>query len=679
MNLLACCWPLTDAGACLSALTGTEADLPPCSDGDLERYLDRAAARLACETTQLTATLGDLDQALRDIAPALIRLDANHLAAIVDQSERHITLLDPSLRKHRFPLKTLTAALREPAAAHHKSEIDRVLPSTLGRKREAAIQTIAHDRIASLTFRDCWTVRPDAGANIRPALRQSGVQKNVLKLIAVHAFQYVLWLTAWAVLGRVSLSGQVDRGTLLGWALLLFTTVPLQLAASRLQGRISIGFSGTLKRRLLCGITRLRPDEVRTGGIGTFLAQALEAESVEELALGGGLSGLLAIFDLLIAGLILGRYSCLLVLWLFVLAACAARFFKAFHRWTTARSQMSSTTAEAMLGHRTRLTQQDAARLHTTEDATLALYHQLSTRLDSARVLLLSSVPRSWLLLGLLIAAPVLADANTLNTLAIRLGGVLLAYGALAQLASAATELTAVVAGSRTLKPLFDAATRRPQSGVLLTRPPHSGRDPILEADHLSFTYSASRRPVLTDCSLTVKPGDRILMEGPSGGGKTTFATLLAGLRDPHDGLLLASCMDKRTLGDSAWTEQISAVPQFHENHVFSESLAFNLLLGRNWPPTSSDLASADHVCRGLGLGPLLDRMPNGLLQMLGDGGWQLSHGERSRLFMARALLNGSNALILDETFGSLDPENMRQCLEFALDQPQAIIAIAHP
>lgn len=120
-------------------------------------------------------------------------------------------------------------------------------------------------------------------------------------------------------------------------------------------------------------------------------------------------------------------------------------------------------------------------------------------------------------------------------------------------------------------------------------------------------------------------------------------------------------------------------VPQFHDNHVLTASFAFNVLMGRGWPPSQSDLAEAESVCRALGLGPLLERMPGGLQQPVGETGWQLSHGERSRLFIARALLQRADLLILDESFAALDPETLRGSLKYVLEQDSALLVIAHP
>jgi ATP-binding cassette subfamily B protein len=122
----------------------------------------------------------------------------------------------------------------------------------------------------------------------------------------------------------------------------------------------------------------------------------------------------------------------------------------------------------------------------------------------------------------------------------------------------------------------------------------------------------------------------------------------------------------------------VAAVPQFHENHVFTSSLAFNLLMGRSWPPTGTDLDDARAVCEELGLGPLLARMPGGLFEPVGETGWQLSHGERSRMFIARALLQRADITVLDESFGALDPETLRAVIPCVLRRAGTLVVFAH-
>jgi ATP-binding cassette subfamily B protein len=101
--------------------------------------------------------------------------------------------------------------------------------------------------------------------------------------------------------------------------------------------------------------------------------------------------------------------------------------------------------------------------------------------------------------------------------------------------------------------------------------------------------------------------------------------------------------------------------------------------MGRQWPASPEDYVEAERVCREVGLGPLLDRMPAGIFQPVGEAGWQLSHGERNRLFLARALLQGADTLILDETFGSLDPHSVREAVHCALQRSRTLLLIAHP
>jgi len=180
----------------------------------------------------------------------------------------------------------------------------------------------------------------------------------------------------------------------------------------------------------------------------------------------------------------------------------------------------------------------------------------------------------------------------------------------------------------------------------------------LIATHDLTFRYHERGEPVLRGCSMRIDAGDRLLLEGESGGGKSTLASLLTGLLAPESGLLLLGGLDRQTIGAAGWRKRVASSPQFHENHVLTGTLAFNLLMGRGWPPGEKDMAEAEKVCRALDPGDLLKRMPAGLLQMVGETGWQLSHGERSRMFMARALLQNADLVILDESFGALDPRH---------------------
>jgi ABC-type bacteriocin/lantibiotic exporter with double-glycine peptidase domain len=177
---------------------------------------------------------------------------------------------------------------------------------------------------------------------------------------------------------------------------------------------------------------------------------------------------------------------------------------------------------------------------------------------------------------------------------------------------------------------------------------------------------------------VSIPQGSRFLLEGPSGAGKTTFASILAGLESADSGLLLVDGLDRSVLGTAGWRQRVVMAPQAHDNYIVGGSLAFNLLMGRRWPAHHEDLVEAEQVCRELGLGDLLDRLPGGLHQMIGETGWQLSQGERTRVFLARALLQKPEVLLLDESFSALDPENVDRTIRCVLRRASTVLAIAH-
>ena len=124
---------------------------------------------------------------------------------------------------------------------------------------------------------------------------------------------------------------------------------------------------------------------------------------------------------------------------------------------------------------------------------------------------------------------------------------------------------------------------------------------------------------------------------------------------------------------------KVEAQPVRFELRKQPASLDIRLLMGRRWPPEQQDLIDAESLCRELGLDNLLDNMPAGFMQMVGETGWRLSHGERSRVFLARALLQDAKVVVLDESFGALDPQTMERCLRLVLERAPTLVVIAHP
>jgi len=430
-------------------------------------------------------------------------------------------------------------------------------------------------------------------------------------------------------------------------------------------------------------------ETIKRQGAGQLFGTVMEGAAIESLALTGGAASCFAVIELILAALVLwwagsSRLSALLMLWVAVAVALSWRYLHKRRAWTDERLRMTEQMVEAMQGHRTRLVQQPSEKWHPGEDMSLSRYLQSAQAMDNTGVMLSALVPRGWLAAALVVLAPAVAAGTSGGRLAATIGGILLAYRSLRRLAGGlANAGSAAIAVQATL-PLVRAAARRgtvPHPSVVL--PPKRGgeeQSPVFaaQARDLSFRYSPGSEPVLDGCSLTMPRGARLLLEGASGAGKTTLASLLAGLETPDSGMLLVDGLDRSVLGSLGWRQRVVMAPQAHDNYLLTGSLAFNLLLGRRWPAHQEDLVEAEQVCRELGLGDLLDRLPGGLHQVVGETGWQLSQGERTRVFLARALLQKPELLILDESFSALDPENVDRTVRCVLRRAPTVLAIAH-
>jgi len=691
-ELLALSWPLTQLGDAMTALTRkTRLGTLDCEVGNpsgspspagLKNWIYWAASRLGCEAVVPEIDFRCLSEELSVAYPALVRLSDDVFLAIADGSANKLTVLTPALFTRQISVHDLVEAVREPLEREQRAQLAYLMEEAAISlaKRSRTLRVLLDEQAAGKRFDQCWILRGRSSKSVASGLSEAGVMRNAGGLIVAHTAQYLLWLASWAVLGSLSFSGRMERGWLLAWALLLLTMIPCQSLTTWLQGLFAIGLGGWVKARLLRGSMQLAPEELRHRGIGSFLGQVFEGESLETLAVSGGVAGLLAVIEIAMAMFLLGRFALVLAAWSALTLFFGWRFMRHYAEWTRTRMDMTQDLVESMVGHRTRLVQQPQADWHKAEDLALERYVDTSRRMDYSGGWLAAVVPRGWLLVGLGCIAPsVIAGGNVTSQIAILLGGVLLAYTALRKLAGSFADVAAAWVAWKRIRPLLEAAGREEVTGEVPSSGHVEAGQKLIEADRLTFRYQATGSAALRGCSLLIRAGEKILLQGPSGGGKTTFASLLTGLRQPESGLLLVNGLDRHTLGTEDWRRIVAAAPQFHENYILTETLGFNLLMGRNWPPAAEDLAEAEELCRELGLGDLLARMPSGLLQMVGEGGWQLSHGEKSRIYVARALLQRSALVILDESFAALDPESLKRALECTLKRANTLMVIAHP
>jgi ATP-binding cassette subfamily B protein len=691
-------WPLERGGEALLALAdaaglrarSVEIPAAPAAldAAGVARFIEGGAEWLGVEAEGFFAVHGDLDAVVRRSAPALLSVEGGLLVMTAGGARPRLMAPDGALR--RVEAEELRSALARPLEAPLDAEIDSLLSAAHVSPRQSAAvrRTLLAERLGGRHIPCGWILRDSPGQPFVRTARSAGVGGRLATLAGAHLVEYALFVGSWALLGRGALDGKIDRGWLLAWLLLLITSVPFRLVAMRAMGDLSLRLGALLKARLLSGALALEPEEIRREGAGQLLSRVLESNAMETLAVGGGLAASVATLELVVAAVIITSGAAgwlgavVLGAWLLLLALLGRSYARARSAWTDKRLALTHDLVERMVGHRTRLVQERAGGWHHGEDQSLSRYFDLSFDLDRTTRWLGAWVPRGMLLVGVAALGPAFVTGRAAVAVALSLGGVLLAYRALRGVVDGLGDLAGAAIAWRAVKPLFEAAGRvQPPLAPLFALAPKRAQpgEPLLEADDVIFRYRDRGEPVLRGCTLAIKSGERILLEGPSGGGKSTLAMLLAGLRSPESGLLLVGGLDRHTLGVAGWRQRVVAAPQFHENHVFVGTLSFNLLFGRAWPPIGADLDEANTLCRELGLGPLLERMPSGLEQMVGEVGWQLSHGERSRVFLARALLQDTDLVILDESFAALDPETLQIAMECAVRRARTLVVIAHP
>jgi ATP-binding cassette subfamily B protein len=636
---------------------------------------------MGLEAQTAETTYADLERQLGHMGPALIAIGPAFLALLPG-----VMLLTPELKKIRVDPASIRSALCSSLEAPILREIQEMLERAQipPAKQPRARYAILRERLGTHRIRGIWLLRLPPGANFWEQLRHAHIPRRLLALTSAHAVQYALWILAWYIAGENVLRGGTDRAWLIPWALLLLTLVPLRVLITRLQGWLAIGAGALLKQRLFVGALRLDPDSIRHQGAGQLLGRVLESEAVEALALSGGFLALVALIEIIAAIFVLAagagglQQSALLVLWLLAAAAISWNYYQRNRDWTNVRLAMTHDLVESMAGHRTRLAQLPAYRWHDGEDEALEKYLTSSKAMDGSTARLIALVPHGWLVVGLLGLAPAFVHGNASPArIAVAIGGTLLAYRAWRRLAAGAWQLAgAAVAWQRT-SVLFRAATRQELPGALNV--PATNASPLLvDARDLVYRYSDRTEPVLRGANLEIARGDRLVLEGASGGGKSTLVSLLTGVREPNSGRILIDGFDRAMLGAAQWRRRLAAAPQFHENHVLAETFAFNLFLGHPAVLTPADFEEAQAICEELGLADLLGRMPAGMLQMVGETGWQLSHGERSRLYIARALLQDADLVVLDESFAALDPENLKRAVECVVKRAPSLLVIAH-
>ncbi|HVR09599.1 MAG TPA: ATP-binding cassette domain-containing protein [Thermoanaerobaculia bacterium] len=636
-----------------------------------------------------------LERALPSLGPAVLRLgepDAGYLV-LLRRRGRRMVALTPNGQRRRVGTSRLAAALVWAAGERQAARVDDLL-GTLelrpGRQRRAREALLAA-QLAGGPGLEAHVLTVAGDQPIARQLREArAVPLAAAWLLAVAAWQIVA-LASWYLLGRGVLDGGLARGWLWAWALLLATQGAAQGAELAAVAALGQRVALSLRRRLFAAFVELAPDRLRGEGTGRLLGRVLATEAVERLSLRAGPAALVAAAELAAATGVLAHgaaavaHCALLALAVAGVAVLAATHLRGCRDCAAARLALTDRMVEAVAGHRTRVVQ-GTAEGDGDEDAALAGHHALAARLGRRETWLRTGLPRAWLLAGLGALAPAGGGtAATPGRLAASLGGLLLAQAGLRRLAFAVRDVSGGLAATAQVWPILGGCSGGAWrcassfgSGGSGVERSLAAAPRLLEARGLECRLAGGQRSVLVGVSVEVRSGERLVLDGPSGAGKSTFAAALAGQRRADSGLLLLWGLDLATVGREGWRRRVVAVPQLHDNHLFADTLAFNLLAGRGWPPTNGDVVEAEALCRELGLGELLDRLPGGLGERIGEAGWQLSDGEASRVCLARALLQKADLVVLDESLAALDPETRLRVLAVVGRRAGALVLIEH-
>ena len=165
--------------------------------------------------------------------------------------------------------------------------------------------------------------------------------------------------------------------------------------------------------------------------------------------------------------------------------------------------------------------------------------------------------------------------------------------------------------------------------------------------DHVTFTYPGADRPALSDVSFAVRPGQVTALVGPSGGGKTTAASLIPRFWDADSGAVSIGGVNVKEMAPEDLMKQTAFV--FQDTRLFKESLLENIRAAR--PDASrEEVLSAAHAAQ---CDDILEKLPHGLDTVVGARGVYLSGGEQQRIALARAILKDAPIVVLDEATAS--------------------------
>ena len=233
------------------------------------------------------------------------------------------------------------------------------------------------------------------------------------------------------------------------------------------------------------------------------------------------------------------------------------------------------------------------------------------------------------------------------------------------------TRLTVTAASLDRIEELFEAEELHDFADIALSKDA-GGNDSLVEYSDVSFGYTGKN--VLNHISFTMKKGEMTALVGPSGGGKSTIASLLARFWDIKEGTIKVDGKDIKNVSLGSLMDKISMV--FQRVYLFKDTIYNNIVIGRP-DATREEVIEAAKKARCY---DFIMSFPEGFDTVIGEGGASLSGGEKQRLSIARCILKDSPIVILDEATASVDADNERAIQEAIseLCKNKTLLVIAH-
>ena len=202
---------------------------------------------------------------------------------------------------------------------------------------------------------------------------------------------------------------------------------------------------------------------------------------------------------------------------------------------------------------------------------------------------------------------------------------------------------------------------------------PKHPKDSSVALDHVTFSYDGVKN-ALEDISLSIGTGQTVAFVGPSGGGKSTLAALIARFFDPQSGKISIGGANVKDIDKSELMDTVSFV--FQNSRLIKGSILDNVRMGKP-NATDGEVLAALSAAQCM---DIIEKFPDGVHTVIGSQGVYLSGGETQRLAIARAMLKNAPVLILDEATAFADPDNETkvQMAFNALAKGRTVIMIAH-